>query len=194
MLNCWPPANPPKLNRSKLRRFAKVRADVATRASPARSRRKEAYEALHPETAHGAIGNGREKSRQVGDSTSDRFTADTATKTGESERSGFRSRVRRNLKSVRLSGFASICRETYSGTVTPMRPALCEKSAPASTSATRMASTEAEATALPVSNRAQVMRDTPDCSARSGRDHCSAARAMRDCVGVMVIRIVSQDA
>lgn len=50
------------------------------------ARRKEAYEALHPETAHGAIGNGRGKSRQLGDSTSDRFTADTATKTGESER------------------------------------------------------------------------------------------------------------
>jgi hypothetical protein len=35
-------------------------------------------EALHPETRNGAVGNGREKSRQVGDSTSDRFTADTA--------------------------------------------------------------------------------------------------------------------
>lgn len=49
-------------------------------------RRKEIYEALHPETRHGAIGNGREKSRQVGDSTSDRFTADTAAKTRQSER------------------------------------------------------------------------------------------------------------
>ena len=50
-------------------------------------RRKEAYEALHPEVRHGAIGNGREKTRQVGDSTSDdRFTADTAAKTGQSER------------------------------------------------------------------------------------------------------------
>ena len=49
-------------------------------------RRKEAYEALYPETAHGATGNGREKSRQVGDSTADRFTADTAVKTGQSER------------------------------------------------------------------------------------------------------------
>jgi hypothetical protein len=50
------------------------------------ARRKEAYEALHPETKHGAVGNGREKGRQLGDSTSDRFTADTAAKTGESER------------------------------------------------------------------------------------------------------------
>jgi len=42
--------------------------------------------ALHPETRHGAVGNGREKSCQVGDSTPDRFTADTAKKTGQSER------------------------------------------------------------------------------------------------------------
>lgn len=49
-------------------------------------RRKDAYEALHPETKHGVIGNGREKSRQLGDSTDDRFTADTAAKTGQSER------------------------------------------------------------------------------------------------------------
>src|SRR5690606_21794470 len=48
--------------------------------------RKRAYEALHPETKHGVIGNGRQKSRQLGDSTSDRFTADTAAKTGQSER------------------------------------------------------------------------------------------------------------
>ncbi len=39
------------------------------------------YEALHPETRNGAIGNGREKVRQVGEATSDRFTADTAAKT-----------------------------------------------------------------------------------------------------------------
>lgn len=49
------------------------------------ARRKAIYEELHPETAHGAIGNGREKSRQLGDST-DRFTADTAKATGKSER------------------------------------------------------------------------------------------------------------
>lgn len=51
------------------------------------ARRKAIYEELHPETTHGAIGNGREKIRQVGDSTSDRFTADTAKATGKSERS-----------------------------------------------------------------------------------------------------------
>jgi len=45
-------------------------------------RRKGAYEALHPETRHGG---GRGASRQLGDLT-DRFTADTATKTGRSER------------------------------------------------------------------------------------------------------------
>lgn len=51
------------------------------------ARRKELYEYLHPETRHGAIGNGREKSRQLGESTSGRFTADTAARTGQSERS-----------------------------------------------------------------------------------------------------------
>jgi len=51
-------------------------------------RRKEAYEALHPETKHGAIGRGHEQSRQLGDSEkADRFTADTAARTGQSERS-----------------------------------------------------------------------------------------------------------
>jgi hypothetical protein len=49
-------------------------------------RRKDSYEALHPETRHGSVGNGREKSCQVGDSTPERFTADTAKKTGQSER------------------------------------------------------------------------------------------------------------
>lgn len=53
-------------------------------------RRKQAYEALHPETRHGAIGNGRE-SRKLCDSTpatgiARRFTADTAANTGQSER------------------------------------------------------------------------------------------------------------
>lgn len=49
-------------------------------------RRKEAYEALHPETMHGATGKGRAKSHQVEDSNpAPRFTADTATRTGKSE-------------------------------------------------------------------------------------------------------------
>lgn len=47
--------------------------------------RKAAYEALHPETAHGAVGGGHSQSRQIGDS-APRFTADTAAKTGRSER------------------------------------------------------------------------------------------------------------
>ena len=47
---------------------------------------KKAYEALHPETVHGAAGNGGEKGRQLGDSTPDRFTTDTAARTGRSER------------------------------------------------------------------------------------------------------------
>ena len=53
-------------------------------------RRKRAYEQLHPEAANGATGNGRGKVRQVGEATSSseikRFTADTAAKTGQSER------------------------------------------------------------------------------------------------------------
>jgi len=54
--------------------------------------RKEIYERLHPETAHGGHrGNqhtgGKPASRQVGDMANDRFTADTAAKTGKSERS-----------------------------------------------------------------------------------------------------------
>lgn len=47
-------------------------------------RRKEAYEALHPETRHGE--NQHSRSGQLGHSTSVRFTADTAEKTGQSER------------------------------------------------------------------------------------------------------------
>lgn len=48
------------------------------------ARRKELYEIKHPETRHG----GERPSRQLGDLPQpDRFTADTATKTGKSERS-----------------------------------------------------------------------------------------------------------
>lgn len=67
----------PKLTAVELARFTK--------------RRKDAYEALHPETKHGI--NQHTSSRQVGDSESrsensdvGRFTADTAAKTGQSER------------------------------------------------------------------------------------------------------------
>jgi hypothetical protein len=49
------------------------------------AQRKEAYEALHPETRNGAAGNGRKKLRQIGEAT--RFTSDTAARTGKSERS-----------------------------------------------------------------------------------------------------------
>lgn len=53
------------------------------------SRRKDAYEALHPETKYEARPGRAGKSRQVGDNSepADRFTADTAAKTGKSERS-----------------------------------------------------------------------------------------------------------
>lgn len=50
-------------------------------------RRKQAYEALHPETRNGATGVGRDKVRQVGEANvAERFTADTAANTGHSER------------------------------------------------------------------------------------------------------------
>lgn len=45
-------------------------------------RRKDAYEALHPETRHGGD---RRSSPQVDDLKADRFTADTAKRTGQSE-------------------------------------------------------------------------------------------------------------
>lgn len=49
------------------------------------ARRKEAYEALHPETANGE--NQHTRVRQVGEgSSAARFTADTAARTGQSER------------------------------------------------------------------------------------------------------------
>lgn len=62
---------------------------LGTNLSPAKRamltrRRKEAYQALHPETRHGAMGTGREKSRQVDEAT--RFPADMAQKTRKSER------------------------------------------------------------------------------------------------------------
>lgn len=51
------------------------------------ARRKEAYEALHPETKREATLRQNASSRQVGETDkADRFTADTAAKTGESER------------------------------------------------------------------------------------------------------------
>jgi ParB family transcriptional regulator, chromosome partitioning protein len=49
------------------------------------ARRKAAYEAVYPETKHGATGRGRSKVRQAGHSI-DRFTADTANRTGKPER------------------------------------------------------------------------------------------------------------
>ena len=47
-------------------------------------RRKDIYEALHPETRNG--GDRRSSDRQVGELKNDRFTADTASRTGQSER------------------------------------------------------------------------------------------------------------
>ena len=49
------------------------------------AKRKAAYEAVHPETRRGATGRGRGKSDQLGHS-NERFTANTAAKTGTPER------------------------------------------------------------------------------------------------------------
>lgn len=58
---------------------------TATERAEFTRRRKAAYEALHPETVHGA--NQHSRSRQLGDSSeAPRFTADTAAATGQSER------------------------------------------------------------------------------------------------------------
>lgn len=51
------------------------------------ARRKDIYEALHPETRHeGFKGNQHTGSRQLGDNHTDRFTVSTAAATGKSER------------------------------------------------------------------------------------------------------------
>lgn len=83
-----------------------IRADL----SPAEramhlARRKELYEKQHPETKHGAVGRGRKKSRQFGDSIEDRYTKDAAVKTGTSERS-IQREVARGQKVVVLSEVA----------------------------------------------------------------------------------------
>jgi hypothetical protein len=61
-------------------------------------KRKAAYEAVHPETKHGATGRSRGKSGQVGHS-NERFTADTAAKTGTPERT-----IRRNVTRAKALG------------------------------------------------------------------------------------------
>ena len=76
-------------------------------------------------------------------------------------------------------------RQHHSGTVTPSRPARRVKSAPASINASLNFATDSSAIVSPSSNRAQVMRLTFAALAQSWSDHCSAARAMRDCVGVI---------
>ena len=63
-----------------------MRAELspADRASGT-ARRKAIYLELHPETANGATGGGHNQLRQVGEA-ADRFTAETASATGRSER------------------------------------------------------------------------------------------------------------
>ena len=55
-------------------------------ASSDTTRRKEIYEALHPETHVGAVNQHTSARRHFGDERSSRFTADTAERTGRSER------------------------------------------------------------------------------------------------------------
>jgi hypothetical protein len=78
----WTRARSPK-NCDGWRRPRGTNLTAAERALFTR-RRKEAYEALHPETRAG--GDRRSSDCQLGDLKSERFTADTAIKTGQSER------------------------------------------------------------------------------------------------------------
>ena len=69
-------------------------------------RRKDAYEALHPETKNSSFHGNQHKSglHQVGkDQPADRFTADTAMKTGQTERAvrDWLSRIDKDSKEVR---------------------------------------------------------------------------------------------
>lgn len=74
-------------------------------------RRKEAYEALHPETKHGGD-HKSESSRQFGNLKSDdRFTADTATRTGQSERAVQRAMNAKRTKDQRPVGITD--KETW---------------------------------------------------------------------------------
>lgn len=80
----------PSLRRAQARVLARKSGLVAGMAAATPcvppARRKQAYEALHPETQQGTPG----VSRQVGDTQkrteADRSTADTAKRTGQSER------------------------------------------------------------------------------------------------------------
>jgi ParB family chromosome partitioning protein len=63
------------------------------------SRRKAIYEALHPETAHGGDRKSEKSTRQNGDLNADRFSKDTADRTGKSERT-----IQRNAERTRKIG------------------------------------------------------------------------------------------
>jgi hypothetical protein len=85
---------------------------VRTEHTRSGRRRKEAYESKHPETRNGATGGGHTQLRQLGEA-ADRFTVDTAKKTGQSERAV---RERKNLPApeafkcpapIRAQGFQS---------------------------------------------------------------------------------------
>ena len=70
----------------KQAQHAEQRAPLVQRPSKGlRLGHREIYEALHPETANGATGGGHNQLRQNGEAAS-RFTADTAERTGRSER------------------------------------------------------------------------------------------------------------
>ena len=69
---------------------------------------KAIHECLYPETANGATGRGREKVRQVGEPTTDRFTAHLSAKSGQSERSIQRD-VHRGENVVVLSEVKGTC-------------------------------------------------------------------------------------
>lgn len=74
------------------------------------AKRKKAYEDVHPETKNG--GNRRGSGRQTGELKKDRFTADTAIKTGRSERSIQRDVTRANKLGPDLDRIAGTSLDT----------------------------------------------------------------------------------
>ncbi len=74
------------------------------------AKRKAAYEALHPETKHGAIGRGRGKSSQA--ENSKRFTVDTASRTGRSTAAVARDVTRANALGPDLDRVAGTSLDT----------------------------------------------------------------------------------
>jgi hypothetical protein len=77
------------------------------------AKRKAAYEAVHPGTKNG--GNRRGSDRQTGELKKDRFTADTAAKTGKPERTIQRDATRAKALKARKKAYQEAYPETKRG-------------------------------------------------------------------------------